>query len=436
MYLTPPSRTGLTLINIVARSKTTMNDSSGSKSASFAALRERARAALRQAGIEPATVGQQGPANAAHPKPAPSTPTTAAAPEPEAVSIPEVSFEDAIAHAQAQREEPAIAEAEADAVANEPGDERIDHVEAEAPDEPDDPEGTVVLAEEGDAQPEPTDEEVADAMDAEPTAPEDPSQSEDNPEPEPEEAETPQPEGPVKVFRGAIRAKSLAGICRLVTPLVNEAKVKLHPTQGLALKAVDPAHVAMVELHAPPRAFDATTGDELEVGLDFELLADHLKALKRKETVTFEANGHLVLQQGGLTSKLHVVDTSGMTDPKVPKLDLPGVARFKTDEFDVALRQAGVISDHVRISIKDGIMSTVAEGDTTRSEWVNAIRATGEGDSMFSLDFLGKMVKALKTAGYDEASIFLGKDYPCRIEAVSEEGITVLYLLAPRIESE
>jgi hypothetical protein len=143
-----------------------------------------------------------------------------------------------------------------------------------------------------------------------------------------------------------------------------------------------------------------------------------------------------VLQQGGLTSKLHVVDTSGMTDPKVPKLDLPGVARFKTDEFDVALRQAGVISDHVRISIKDGVMRTVAEGDTTRSEWVNSIRATGEGDSMFSLDFLGKMVKALKTAGYDEASIFLGKDYPCRIEAVSEEGITVLYLLAPRIESE
>ncbi len=55
--------------------------------------------------------------------------------------------------------------------------------------------------------------------------------------------------------------------------------------------------------------------------------------------------------------------------------------------------------------------------------------------SMFSLDYFSKMVKASSTS--ENVSINLGTDYPVRLEFDIAEGKGhVVYLLAPRIESE
>ncbi|RLF57056.1 MAG: DNA polymerase sliding clamp, partial [Thermoplasmata archaeon] len=65
------------------------------------------------------------------------------------------------------------------------------------------------------------------------------------------------------MFQAKIRAEILKKMIDIVSPLVNEVKLNITPT-GISLRAVDPAHVAMVDLEIKASAFDEYKADELE----------------------------------------------------------------------------------------------------------------------------------------------------------------------------
>ena len=71
------------------------------------------------------------------------------------------------------------------------------------------------------------------------------------------------------VLSGAASADTLRSIIESVGTLVDEAKIKV-TKDGIGLKAVDPAHVAMVELTLGKGAFDDFKGDDAELGVDLE----------------------------------------------------------------------------------------------------------------------------------------------------------------------
>ena len=66
------------------------------------------------------------------------------------------------------------------------------------------------------------------------------------------------------MFNVKVKSDVIKGIIDVTSPLVNEAKFNITP-KGISLKAVDPAHVAMVELTIKSNAFEEYKSTDMEL---------------------------------------------------------------------------------------------------------------------------------------------------------------------------
>lgn len=254
--------------------------------------------------------------------------------------------------------------------------------------------------------------------------------------------------GPPKAYDLTLRAESLRAFVARLAVLTDEAKLVVSK-DGLHALAVDPAHVALVEV----RLDEVREGGEypidaaFEVGVDVEKLSDLLKKAKKDERVSVRmdlpnASGkdELTVRVGGMTRTMALVDTAGMSDPRVPNLNLPARVEVSGKALHDACKAASEVSDHVALTATRDGLNIHAEGDVDKvdvnldlGDSVRDVRFA-EGDrarSLFPLDYLAKILKALK----GEALVLgLGTDYPVRIEWSGTTRGQVL--VAPRIESD
>lgn len=242
-------------------------------------------------------------------------------------------------------------------------------------------------------------------------------------------------------FRAVCKADVLKSVIDSLSTLVDEAKFQMAP-EGIQVLAVDAAHVAMIDLSLTKAAFKNFEADEMELGLDIDKLSDAARLAGADDEVEFELEdeGLLRLEIGNLTRRMTLVDTSGMTDPKIPDLDLPARIKMPADELERGIKAAEGISDHVSLRATKDEFELSAEGDmdsvnlTLDKKTLLELDVDEEVRSLFSLDYFSNMVKVAKQAGTVE--LRLGSDYPVRLkfEFANGEG-NVTYLLAPRIES-
>ena len=269
-----------------------------------------------------------------------------------------------------------------------------------------------------------------------------------------------------------VDAKPLREFLSQVGAIADE--VKVHMTRdGWNVKAVDPAHVAMIDVALPaqriealklewlrPPSIGAARPDVVELGIDVTKVLDVVKA-SVKGPVWFrydEDKNRAEIAYGPAKRTMSTVDTTGMTDPKIPKLELPAVFTVPGQVLWDAIDACGKVSDHVRLTIEPGhnayspVLTVLAEGDVDKWEgsfqeecqWVK--RAHEKHTSLFPLDYLTSIIKPVK--GY-RLTVHMGTDYPLRVSWDEGEADTGgkgkkafdgatkgTYLLAPRIESE
>lgn len=245
------------------------------------------------------------------------------------------------------------------------------------------------------------------------------------------------------MFQAKITAETLKKMIDIVSPLVNEVKLNIAPT-GISLRAVDPAHVAMVDLEVKASAFEEYRADEIEIGLDLDKLASVMKLAGSNDVVSLELDevaNKLIVRIGNLVRKIGLIDTTGMTEPKVPSLNLPAKITLKASELQQGVKASEAISDHVALSATQDAFELFAEGDTDTvnmklpKDLLIGLNAPGKCRSLFSIDYLSNMIKPVK--GEEPLTIYLGNDNPVKLEfEFADKNARATYLLAPRIESE
>lgn len=245
------------------------------------------------------------------------------------------------------------------------------------------------------------------------------------------------------MFKAKCKASVLKSLIEAAAPLVDE--VKLHVTaDGLSIKTVDPAHVAMVDISLAGKAFTEYKATELDLGVDLDKLNEILSLGTADEVITLEFKedqNRLVLTVGNLVRRMSLIDANGLPDPKVPNLNLPNKVRIKASELHQGIKASKSISDHLALVVDANAFEVIAEGDTdtvnlklAKNQLVE-LKASERTKSLFSLDYFSKLVKAAE--GSSDVSLSLGSDYPVRMEYDFADGQGhVTYLLAPRIESE
>ena len=244
------------------------------------------------------------------------------------------------------------------------------------------------------------------------------------------------------MFQAKARADVLKEVVNVVSTLVDEAKFTVN-ADGLTNRAVDPAHIAMVDLTLAKDAFEEFKADESEIGLDIDKLSQFLKLAHSNEVVDLkhdEEKRRLNIVIGDITRRMSLIDTTGMSDPKVPNLNLPATVTLKVDDLVQGIKASETVSDHIALVASPEGFEMTCEGDMDQVQWKKAkkdlegLETPSSVRSLFPLEYFANMLRAV-SAGV-AVTMHLGNDYPVKVEFKIAGGKgEVRYLLAPRIES-
>ena len=245
------------------------------------------------------------------------------------------------------------------------------------------------------------------------------------------------------MFQAKVKSETLKSIVDVVSTLVDEAKFNVN-SKGVTLKAVDPAHVAMIDLRIEQSAFDEFEADETELGIDLDKIKEVLRLSRSGDIISLsqdEDKNRLVVNVGNVTRRMNLVDTTGMSDPKVPNLNLPAKVALTAEELQKGIKAAESISDHIALTATAEGFEMVSEGDTDSvtlklpKDKLVSLDCKDNVRSLFPLDYFSNMIRAIPAGTV--VSMHLGNDYPVKMEFTIADGKgTVSYLLAPRIESD
>jgi len=284
--------------------------------------------------------------------------------------------------------------------------------------------------------------------------PEPESESESEPEPEvdgDEDAEEDTEEdadivtGPPRQFQAAITGGDIKDFVGTLRAIVDEAKFNIEP-DGLQVRAVDPANVAMDDGVLSAGAFESYDASEGILGLNLERLEEVLKLANRGDLVELSFNTNtfkLVIHIDGIEFTIACIDPDSIRmEPETPDMDLP--ASFTVDEAQISrgVKAADMVSDHIQLRCDETEQAVFieAEGDTddvclelTEEEYI-AITAV-DAEALFSLDYVKDISRKFPKGA--EISITFGTDFPMMIEYEFADGeCEILSMIAPRIRSD
>jgi proliferating cell nuclear antigen len=246
------------------------------------------------------------------------------------------------------------------------------------------------------------------------------------------------------MFNAIVSADTLQSTLESVGVLVDECKIHLDD-DGLAIRAVDPANVGMVDLSLDAAAFESYEADGGLIGVNLVRLQDIAGMADSDQLVHLELDEEtrkLHISIDGLEYTLALIDPDSIREePDLPDLDLPATVVIEGRDIDRAVTAADMVSDHIELGVDDeeGVFYVRAEGDTDdvhlelgTDDLIDLV--AGPASSLFSLDYLKDMDKAIPADA--EVTMELGEEFPVKLHFDIAEGQgQVTFMLAPRIQN-
>jgi len=243
-------------------------------------------------------------------------------------------------------------------------------------------------------------------------------------------------------------ADYFSDLMKAVQAVVDEGTFKINQ-EGMKLIAMDPAHISLVDFELSSSAAEEYVCEgELQMTVSISELMKFLKRAKKGESLT------LSYDEGAKKLELTLVDATGSREKiftlntletvearsVTPRLSFDAKARVSVDAVKDAVRDSGVVSDYVRITINPDAVVFLAKGElgtvqTKLSKMgaaVYEIEADKEVWAHFSINYLDKIVKPASSLS-DEVVMQLSTNKPIKLSFPIPSG-RLEYLIAPRIE--
>ncbi len=232
----------------------------------------------------------------------------------------------------------------------------------------------------------------------------------------------------------------------IISELVTEVTLQVTP-EGIELKAMDPANVAMVLFSLSKSAFvEYMVKEKINLAMNLEQLKQVLRRAKPHDAVTLELNDENKLQLtmvGDTLKKFHLalLDLEERNQ-KTPNLKFPLSITMPTQILNDALEDIGVVSETVTflgesekfdIQARSNVNAALVEIKKS-SDVIILMKEGNAWKSRYSLEYLMKMIKASKLA--EKVTISFSTDYPLKMDYEVSGKMQMSFILAPRIEND
>ncbi len=238
-----------------------------------------------------------------------------------------------------------------------------------------------------------------------------------------------------------MKSEVLKETVNVISTLINEAKFKI-TQEGIKIMAVDGSHIAMIDLTLQSTAFEEFRADEMDLGIDLEKLKTVLKNAKSDEIIEINYNAErniLEFNLDAIEMTMALLDSSNMSEPKVPDLDHKAKITVAKSLIERGLKAASDVGTYVEFKItpEELVIHTEGESDTMNmhlpKDKLDELVCDEESSSKYSLEYIGSIIKSVSA---EAVTLQLSTDYPVKLFFdVAKGNGKAIYMLAPRVDN-
>lgn len=237
-------------------------------------------------------------------------------------------------------------------------------------------------------------------------------------------------------------------VVNTISTLVEEASFEA-TSEGLTFRAMDPSHVALVDLDWPNSAFekyDCDKQQKLTVRVD-----DIAKLIRRADIkdsieISMSEEETLILKLSNGYERqfqIHLVESTYGATP-VPKLSFNTKVEITEQTFIKMLSDISAVSDHIIISSDNEKLVFSGKGDYGNGSAtlmkdnpeLLQLKVKEESKATYSIDYLLNITKAVGKSA-DILTFEYSNKMPLRLTfKLGEKGGRMQFYLAPRIEEK
>jgi len=239
-------------------------------------------------------------------------------------------------------------------------------------------------------------------------------------------------------------AKLWRYILDAISALVDEASIRAGP-DGMRVRALDPSHVALINLELKPEAFtEYECSEETSIGLSLPEMLKLMKNVKGGESMTaiLEEGKRLRIEFTGEYKRTIRLPSLDLTVEEIPtlKVDFTVRARLVSRSLRATVKEAEAIAETVRFKAAKDKLMVSAKGEvsaldieyTVGSEALLELDVREEAEASYNVEFLSEIVDS----GYKIADIVdleYASNMPLKLTFSLVNG-KVEYYLAPYVE--
>ncbi len=236
-------------------------------------------------------------------------------------------------------------------------------------------------------------------------------------------------------------------VAKAVSTLVEEATFEAS-AEGISFRAMDPSHVALIDLFWPNSAFERY---ECDKQFRFTVrVAEFSKLLGRADAkdsveVSSSDEGRLTIKFSNSYTReftVNLVESTAQPTP-LPKITFNAKLLMTSSTFQQILSDISVVSDHITIEASKDKVSFAGRSEQgsasatldRRSPEVLELTLNEPSKATYSIDYLLNITKA--AASNQPMTLEYSTKMPLKLEfKLGEQGGKIGFYLAPRVEEK
>ncbi len=235
-------------------------------------------------------------------------------------------------------------------------------------------------------------------------------------------------------------AKSFSTMIESLAKIVDEIAINVN-SERLAIRAIDPAQVALIEVHLPSEAFlEFEVEEEVTGGVNIANALKLIKRSKKGDKLEIDIDEeYVIFKIMGATLKRFKFRNLAVSPPEIPELGLEFNvhAVILSDVLKHALKDAETVGDTAEFDAREDMLIIRGKGaSTTETKIAGGTSALIEleikepSKSAYSIEYLKHILALTKIA--DAVTVEFSSTMPLKLEFPLPAGGKVMYLLAPK----
>ncbi|MCL4355412.1 MAG: proliferating cell nuclear antigen (pcna) [Nitrososphaerota archaeon] len=237
-------------------------------------------------------------------------------------------------------------------------------------------------------------------------------------------------------------------VAAAVKTLVEEATFDAN-SEGITFRAMDPSHVALVDLTWPVSAWAAYECDKpFRFSIRVEDLVRTIGRAESKDSVEIssaEDDSIMIRFTNGYKREfnIHLIESTAASAP-LPKLEFDTKMTLTKSILEKVLGDVSVVSDQITFTATKDKLTFSGKSDVGKAEIslakndadVLELQSNAESKATYSTDYISGILKALGGV-VDTVELEYSTKKPVRLMLkLNDQGAKMAYFLAPRVSSD